>query len=328
MNYFVRFAWLPAAGILLAVLACVVLVRMWRKKTKYRYSLGASLKRASLASTHPHKKIFWTLRFLTLVILALLIAKPQIVDSRSNIQVDGIDIVLVLDASGSMTLNDLEGDDRSRFEIAKHEAIRFVQRRDNDAIGLVVFANDALSRCPITSDKNIVCNMIRELQIGDIDDRGTLLATSMVTAANRLKHSRAKSKVMILLTDGEPSPNDMNSETAIEIAQKLGIKVYTIGVGSDQESYILHPFYGRVPKPKVNAQLLTEIAQKTGGQFFMAYQAADMRKIYETIDQLERTKHETTVFSKYYDLFAPVTLALMGFISIELLLSTFTWFSL
>lgn len=328
MNYFVRFAWLPVAGILLAVVAFLVFVRLWRKKTKYRYSLGNMLKRESFASTHPQKKIFWTFRFLTLVTLALLIAKPQIVDSRSNIQIDGIDIVLVLDVSGSMSLNDLEGDDRSRFEIAKYEAIRFVKRRENDAIGLVIFANDALSRSPLTHDKNIVCNMIRELNIGDIDDRGTLLATSVVTAANRLKHSKAKSKVMILLTDGEPSPNDMDAQTSIEIAQKLGIKIYTIGVGSDKESYILHPFYGHVPKPKVNAQLLTEMAQKTGGQFFMAYEAADMRKIYETIDQLERTKHETTIFSKYYDLFAPVTLALMGCISIELLLSTFAWFSL
>lgn len=328
MNYFVRFAWLPAVFILLTIVFIVALARIKRKKTKYRYSLGNMFKQESLGSTHPHKKIFWLLRFCTLVVLAFLIARPQIVDSRSNIQVDGIDIVLVLDASGSMTLADLEGDTRSRFEIAKQEAVRFASKRDNDAIGLVIFANDALSRCPITSDKHVVCNMIRELQIGDINQDGTLLATAMVTAANRLKHSKAKSKVMILLTDGEPSQHDMSSEIAIEIAQKLGIKVYTIGIGSDQDAIVIHPFLGRVPKPKVNSQLLTLIAQKTGGKFFMAYDAADMRKIYETIDALERTKHETPIFSKYYDLFLPVTLGLMGFISIELLLSTFAWFSI
>lgn len=328
MIYFVRFAWLPAAGILLAVLFLVALARYKRKKIKYRYSFGSMFKRESLGTRHQHKKIFWALRCFTLITLAILIARPQIVDSRSNVQIDGIDIVLVLDASGSMQHTDLANDERSRFEIAKEEAIRFAQKRDNDAIGLVIFANDAISRCPITSDKRIVCNMIRELKIGDINADGTLLATSMVTAANRLKHSRAKSKVMILLTDGTPSPNDMSADTAIEIAQKLGIKIYTIGIGKDQDTYMMHAFYGRIQLPKVNSQLLSHIANQTGGQFFMAYDASDMRKIYETIDQLERTKHETPVFSKYYDVFLPVTLALMGCISMELLLSTFTWFSI
>jgi len=328
MNYFVQFVWLPVAFILFGVVVAIAILRRRKKKTKYRYSLGSLFKRDSLATTHPHKKVFWILRFVTLTVLALLIARPQIIDSRSNVQIDGIDIMLVLDASGSMTMCDFENDQRSRFEIAKEEAIRFAQKRDNDALGLVIFAHDAISRCPITHDKHVVCKMIRELALGDINSDGTVLATSMVTGANRLKLSRAKSKVMIVLTDGEPSPHDMSAETAIEVVKKLGIKVYTIGIGSDQDSFMLHPFYGRIQKPKVNAELLTHIAKETGGQFFMAYDSADMRKIYETIDRLERTKHETQVFSKYYDLFLPATLALMGFVSMELLLSTFTWFSL
>ena len=229
MSYFVRFAWLPAAFILLAVVVLVALARYKRKKIKYRYAFGSMFKRESLVTSHPHKKIFWVLRCATLIVLAILIAKPQIVDSRSNVQVDGIDIVLVLDASGSMELTDLENDQRSRFEIAKEEAIGFAQKRDNDGIGLVIFAHDAISRCPITSDKRIICNMIRESKNRDINSDTTLLATAMITAANRLKHSRSKSKVMILLTDGEPSPHDTNPDTAIEIAKKLGIKVYTIG---------------------------------------------------------------------------------------------------
>lgn len=328
MIYFVRFAWLPALFIFLAIMVVAVFIQRRKKKIKYRYSLGSLFKRESLTTSHPYKKIFWMFRFLTLVVLAFLIAQPQIIDSRSNVQIDGIDIMLVLDASGSMSLNDFENDQRSRFDIAKEEAIRFAQKRENDALGLVIFAHDAISRCPITSDKRIVCNMIRELQLNDINSDGTVLATSMVTAANRLKLSRAKSKVMILLTDGTPSLHDMNSETAIEIAKKLGIKVYTIGIGSDEDRFAILPFYGRVQLPKVNAELLTHIAKETGGQFFMASDASDMRKIYETIDQLERTKHETPVFSKYYDIFFPVTLALMGCVSMELLLSTFAWFSL
>lgn len=328
MIYFLRFAWLPALFILLGVIFAIAFLRRRKKKTIYRYSLGSLLKRDFLATTHPFKKIFWTLRFLTLAVLAFLIARPQIVDSRSNVQIDGIDIMLVLDASGSMQLNDFDNDDRSRFDIAKEEAIRFAQKRDNDALGLVIFAHDAISRCPLSNDKRIICNMIRELQLNDINPDGTVLATAMVTAANRLKLSRAKSKIMILLTDGAPSQNDMNAETAIEIAKKLDIKVYTIGVGSEEQKFVLHPFYGRMPLPRVNGELLKHIAQETGGKFFMASNASDMRKIYETIDKLERTRHETQVFSKYYDIFFPVTLALMGCVSMELLLSTFAWFSL
>jgi Ca-activated chloride channel family protein len=261
-------------------------------------------------------------------LLAFLIAKPQLVDNRSNIIVDGIDIMLVLDVSGSMQFQDYADDQRSRLQVAKDEALRFVNKRTNDAIGLVIFGKDALSRVPLTLDKKIINTLISTLEIGIIDPDGTVLSTAIVTAANRLKNSQAKSKVMILLTDGAPSENDTDPNLAIELAQKMGIKIYTVGIGSDEEQFIMHPLYGLIPKPKINKTLLTKIAQETGGKFFLARNSKDMRAIYDTIDSLEKTTHETSLFNKYYDIFIPFVWTIIILLLAELLLSTTIWFGI
>ncbi len=268
------------------------------------------------------------MRSLVLIVLAFLIAKPQLVDSRSNVNVEGIDIVLVLDVSGSMQFQDYDDDNRSRFDVAKAEAIRFVQKRKNDAIGLVIFGKDAVSRCPLTFDKPMLKSVVDEMEIGTIDPDGTMLITAMIAAVNRLKHSKATSKVMIALTDGEPSEGDMDPSVAIEIAKKLGIKIYTVGIGSEEEQLLMHPLYGVISKPKVNKELLTQVAHSTGGQYFMAHNARDMRNIYDTIDALEKTEQETPVYSALYDVFIPFVFFLIGMVLLELLLSSFVWFAL
>ena len=316
-------------AILFATIILAIIVRRFVRKTVvYRYSLGQALKKNGSGASHMHKKVFFLLRFLTLLLLAIVIAKPQIVDRRSKIPVQGIDIVLVLDVSGSMQFRDYDDDERSRFDVAKAEAIRFIEKRDSDALGLVLFGKDTVSRCPITFDKQLLQSIVDELKLGVIDADGTMLITGMVTAANRLKHSHAKSKVMILLTDGEPSEGDMDPSVGIEVAKKLGIKIYTVGIGSEEEQLMRHPFYGVFAKPKVNKELLTKIANDTGGQYFLARNAADMRKIYDTIDALEKTDHEVPMFSLYYDLLIPFVAIIMGIIFFELLLSTYVWFSL
>jgi Ca-activated chloride channel family protein len=172
----------------------------------------------------------------------------------------------------------------------------------------------------------VLKKMINELQIGMIDPNGTVLARGMITAASRLKNSQAKSKVMILLTDGEPSEQDLDTDIGIKIAKELGIKVYTIGIGSDRDEMMIHPFHGWMQKPRVNTELLAHIAQETGGKFFMAHNAADMRTIYHTIDQLERTRHDVPMFSKYFDLITPVGCAALALLCVELGLATFFWF--
>jgi len=328
-HFFIRCSYPWYSIILIAIIIAVMIARRLLHKTVvYRYSLGYALKKNGISARHIYKKVFYILRLLVLLLLAFVIAKPQIVDSRSKIPVEGIDIVLVLDVSGSMRFTDYDDDERSRFDVAKAEAIRFIEKRTNDALGLVLFGKDTVSRCPITFDKELLQKVVDELKLGVIDADGTLLITGIVTAADRLKHSQAKSKVMIVLTDGEPSEGDMDPSVGIDVAKKLGIKIYTVGIGSEQEQIFSHPLYGIMAKPKVNKELLTKIADETGGHYFFARSAADMRRIYDTIDTLEKREHEVPLFSLYYDLLAPCAALIMAAIFFELLFSTYVWFAL
>lgn len=328
-DFFLRFANHPALFVVIPLLAAAVWWR-WRYKRAhvYRYSLTGTLVLRGATSTHPYKKILFFIRLIMLALLALLIARPQLVDPRSKIDVRGIDIMLVLDASGSMGNQDYADDARSRFDVAKEEATRFIEKRTHDALGLVLFGNEAISRCPLTMDKKSLLQMTREINLGDVDREGTLLATAVVTAVNRLKLSQAKSKVMILLTDGEPSEGDLDPAAAIAIAKQYGIKVYAIGIGSEEDQVFVHPLFGMVRKPRVNKELLETIAKETGGQCFMARNAQDMRAVYDTIDRLEKSEQEMPLFSRYYDLFVPFACIVLALMVIELALSTFVWFGL
>lgn len=328
MDYFIRFAQLNTFWWSIPALIGALVAHYYAKKPVYRYSLAGHLARSGHTKAPTHKHVYLVLRVLTLALLALLIAKPQLVDSRSSILIDGIDIMLVLDASASMQFQDYDDDQRSRFQVAKDEAIRFVDKRVDDAIGLVIFGKDALSRIPLTMDKKLINTIISGLELGFIDPDGTVLSTAIISAANRLKNSHAKSKIMIVLTDGAPSENDTDPNLAIELAQKLGIKIYTIGIGSDEDQYIMHPFMGLIPKPKINRPLLVKIAQDTGGKFFLARNSKDMRAVYDTIDSLERTQRETSLYNKYYDIFIPGVCMIIALMLLELILSATIWFGL
>jgi Ca-activated chloride channel family protein len=333
MDYSIRFV---HPGVLLvlipALIGAALFVYLFKKRVVYSYSLGsyirAQLESQNGAVEHPYQKVLYILRFVILLLLALLVAHPQLVDYRSQVQIDGIDIVLALDVSGSMDQRDSQDDPRSRVDIAKKEAADFVEKRVNDAVALVIFGNDVLSRCPLTQDKKLLIDMIKELKIGIVDPDGTKLATAVITAAGRLKNSQAASKIIILLTDGEPSEGDMDTELAIKVARELGVKIYTIGIGGDEARIIFHPFYGPVQQNPVNSDLLKKIAHSAGGQFFMAKNAKDMRTIYQAIDKLETTKHETIIFNNYYEWGIYGMYIALALVCCEILLSTFVWFSL
>lgn len=330
MEYFFRFEQPSYAFFALACIAVAIgLRRIFHTSIRFRYSLGSHLIEDRKESTHSYAAILYFLRLMICCVLALLIGKPQLVDSRSNTIVDGIDIVVTLDVSGSMDSRDYGDDDRSRFDIAKQEAIRFINKRPNDAIGLVLFGNAALARCPVTMDKKVLVSLLEKLELGEIDHQGTLLARGLITAINRLKSSEAKSKIIILLTDGEPSPGDIDPAVAIEIAKKFDIKIYTIGIGSLEDEEMFHPFYGRiVQRPKINEALLKEIARQTDGNYFLAQNEKDMRAIYDTIDQLETTKHDAPLYSRYFDIYGWITIALLGMILCGQLLQATVWFSI
>lgn len=328
MDYSIRFAH-PYIIFLLPVLAAIAWYRWYYyKKTSFSYPVTSVLSK-QYKSNAIYDYFFFFLRAFFLVCLCLLCAQPQLVDTNSRIQVEGIDIVLGLDVSGSMLFFDDVNDPKPRIDIAKQEALRFVQKRESDPIGLVLFGRVAVSRCPLTLDKRIVKDIINTLHIGVIPEDGTVLAKGIIVAASRLKHSKAKSKIIILLTDGEPSQEDSSSDQAIEIARQLGIKIYTIGIGDSQGGYFNHPQFGVIPcGSNLNRELLQKIATTTGAKYFEAKNQKELRLIYDYIDRLEKTEYEETIFSRYNDIFIPFVWLLIGLLFVELLISIFVWFIL
>lgn len=300
----------------------------WYKPPVYQYPLAGTLESAGCSTKHPYRAIIFGIHSFVLILLAFLIAQPQWVDVRSQVRVQGIDIILALDVSESMVQRDYHNDTRSRLDIAKEEAIRFISKRPNDAIGIVLFGKDVLPRVPLTLDKQLLTQVIQELKIGVIDYRDTMLSCAVVSAANRLKDSKAKSKIIILLTDGEPSQGDCDPEVALDVAKKLGIKIYTVGIGSNKNEVMVHPVYGLITKPKINTTLLTQLAKETGGTFFQAASPTDMRRIYDTIDTLEKTVQVAPQYHIYYELFIPGVWVIMLALLFVLIATTFFWFGI
>jgi Ca-activated chloride channel homolog len=325
-NYFFRFA-TPYALLLLFAVPCIIFLRSRKRVLRYFYPPTHLLAAADMGRGTIYRIFLKILRIIASVLLIIVCARPQWVDEQSKIEVQGIDIMLVLDVSGSMDLPYDAKNQRSRFEVAKDEACRFIKKRCNDAIGLVLFGNEVISRSPLTMDKTMLLDMVNSLRLGEVDYNGTKLATSMVTGVNRLKDSKAASKIMIVLTDGQPSAGDTEPKVPVEIAKKYGIKIYTIGIGSEYAEVIGHPLYGWVHSSAINRPLLESIALHTGGRCFIAHNPQDMREIYDSIDQLEKTKLEMPLFAEYYDMYVPVLCAALVLLSAEVLLSTFMWFS-
>lgn len=297
----------------------------WYRPSTYQFTLVHFFK----AHGAPRSYGWLFLNALRVAILALclfLVARPQLSDSNSHIKVEGVAIMLALDVSGSMRLFDDLKDQRTRIEAAKEEAIHFVDKRTHDPIGLVIFGAYAVSRCPLTLDKKMLKNIINDLTLDTIDPTGTALSVALITAANRLRSSKAKSKIIILLTDGEPT-KDIEPQEAISLLKTLGIKVYTVGIGSEEGGFVRDPLFGigRVGSV-LNTQLLMSIAQETGGAFFLAQKPEDMARAYNAIDQLEKTEIESTLFTKYYDLLFPFIWFLLLLLALELIAASFFWY--
>lgn len=325
---FLRFAYFELFFILVPLLLAAYAYRfVFYKYPIYTFPLASELKKSGTFATGIHKKVFTALRGLVLLVLVFLIPRPQWVDERSKINVEGVDIVISLDLSGSMQIFDDLRDRRTRIQVAKQEAVRFIDKRTNDPISIVIFAKDALSRCPLTLDKKFLKDIVGSLEIGRlIDPNETYLGTGLATAVNRLKDSKAKSKIIILLTDGVPTNDKVSPKQATEMAKEFGVKVYTVGIGNPKGGYAPGMFgqFRQIPT-SFDAALLKKIASQTGGVYFQASNPKEMRTIYDKIDQLERTKLETNLFHNYYEAFLSfiwIILLLLGF---ELLLRLFIW---
>jgi len=258
------------------------------------------------------------LRTLAIGLLIVALARPQTFSSGENIYTEGIDIAMVLDISGSMLAEDFKP---NRLEAAKKVTNDFIKGRTTDKIGLVIFAGESFTQCPLTIDYVVLQNLLKEIRAGMVED-GTAIGNAIANGVNRLKDSKAKSKVMILLTDGVNNVGQIDPLTAAQIAQKFGVRIYSVGVGTmGQAPYpVQTPFgkrYQMVPV-EIDEKLLKEISNVTGGKYFRATNNKKLEEIYQEIDKLEKTRVEVTSYRNAKELF--FGWALGGFL---LLLSEF-----
>ncbi len=259
-------------------------------------------------------------RLLAITLLILALARPQTSLSRQDISVEGIDLVIALDISGSMTAMDFKP---NRLEAAKDVAVEFISDRPNDRIGLVIFSGESFTQCPLTTDHAVLKNLFRDIRSGMIED-GTALGDGLATAVNRLRGSKALSKVIILLTDGVSNTGAVDPRSAAEIAKLYGIRIYTIGIGTiGQAPFPVQTPFGmqtQMMEVKIDEPLMKEIALMTDGTYFRATNNSKLREIYQEIDKMEKSKIDVTEFRKRKEEFLPLVIFAFILLSLEILL--------
>ncbi len=262
------------------------------------------------------------LRLLAIAVFIVALSRPQSISDKQNISTEGIDIVLELDLSGSMLAEDFNP---NRIEAAKQVASEFIDGRTNDRIGLVVFSAESFTQCPLTTDYPVLKNLLREVNNGMIAD-GTAIGLAIANGVNRLKDSKAKSKVMILLTDGVNNRGEIDPITAARIAATYGIRIYTVGVGAQGEApYPVQTQFGirrQLIPVDLDEKGLTQVAEMTGGKYFRATDNRTLKTIYKEIDQLEKTKIEVTAYKRYSELFGEWLLVGLLAVVLEVTLTT------
>lgn len=259
------------------------------------------------------------LRTLLLMLLVIAIARPQVALEEETTKGEGIDIMIAMDLSGSMLAQDFNP---NRLEVSKTVAEAFVNQRIQDRIGLVAFSKEAITLSPLTTDYDIVKKYLKSLQVGMLND-GTAIGMGLATAVNRLKESEVASKIVILLTDGENNAGYIDPMTAAEIAQEYDVKVYTIGMGTSGRSLIPQSrssggiFNYGMGTTSIDEELLTAIAETTGGQYYRARDRQELESIYDEIDRLEKTDIEINVFKRFNDKYRGFAMWSMILLGIE-----------
>ncbi|MBI4428117.1 MAG: VWA domain-containing protein [Ignavibacteriales bacterium] len=295
-----EFLWLLAA---LPLLAFAFWQRRKRMVSEVQFSSILPFDKAPRSLREKLRYVPPAVRLFALAVLIVALAGPQSVSSRENVTTEGIDIVLVLDVSGSMLAEDFSP---NRLDAAKQVATEFIEGRTNDRIGLVIFSGESFTQCPLTTDYLVLKNLLREVKNGMIVD-GTAIGLALANGVNRLKESKAKSKVMILLTDGVNNRGEIDPLTAGKIAVTYNVRVYTVGVGAQgQAPYPFKTPFGirrQMVPVDLDEKTLTAIAEMTGGKYYRATDNRKLKAIYKEIDQLECTKIEVTAYKRYKDLF-------------------------
>jgi len=305
--------------LLLLVPAAVVLY--WYKLRHYtvpmQMSSTTALRQSVPGWKHYARYGLFGLRMLAISLLILALARPQTNMNRQDISVEGIDIVLATDISSTMLAEDLRP---NRLEAAKEVAVEFISNRPDDRIGLVVFSGESFTQCPLTSNHALLINLYKDISFGMIDD-GTAIGDGLATAVNRLKESKTKSKVIILLTDGINNMGSIDPQSAAEIAELYGIRIYTIGVGTMGTALVpvrtqFGMQYQRM-EVQIDEALLQKVSALTNGKYFRATNKQKLQEVYKEIDRLEKSKIDVTEFSRKKEEFLPFVIFALLLLTLE-----------
>lgn len=307
--------------LLIPLLVYWYMLRQTRQQSAMEVSSLQGLKGLPLSWKVRLRPVLPALRILAYAALVVALARPQTSNTSESIDSEGIDIAMAIDISGSMLAEDLQP---NRLEAAKKVAIDFVDRRISDRIGLVIFSGESFTQCPITTDHAVLKNQIMQVKSGMLQD-GTAIGMGLATSVDRLRTSKAKSKVIILLTDGVNNTGLIDPLTALDISKAFKIRVYTIGVGT----YGKAPFPVALPDGSIQMQmqdvqldepLMKKISAETGGKYFRATNNRDLQNIYGEIDKLEKTKVEITSYKRYAEHFFPFAILALACILLEIVL--------
>lgn len=288
-----------------------------------RYSTLGIVKKVNPSAKRRLRHALFVMRALVVALLIIVIARPQSGQKESEVTTEGVDIILAMDISSSMLAEDFKPN--NRLEAAKVVAANFIKGRRNDRIGLVVFSAESFTQCPLTLDYGIVLRFLQDVKTGMIED-GTAIGLAIGNCVNRLKDSKAKSKVVILLTDGRNNRGELDPVTAARVAKAFNVRIYTIGAGKRGEALypVDDPIFGRryVSVPvQIDEELLQQIAKITGGQYFRATDSTSLEKIYAEIGEMEKTKIEVKEYTRYSELFLPWLVFAMILLLAEIVLA-------
>lgn len=243
-------------------------------------------------------RILTFFHFAVIILIIIGLARPRIIQSLQEKSIEVIDIVLVIDISSSMLATDFKP---NRLEVVKKTAKNFIEKRDGDRLGILVFAGESFIQCPLTVDHDVLLSLMDEISVAQQSFDGTAIGMAIANATNRLRKSTAKSKVMILLSDGSNNAGELDPNTAADLANQFGIKIYTIGAGTNQDVSFI-PGRGYI-RNEIDEKTLQSIAKQTGGAYFRATNNQALEEIYSTIDELERTEVEIKVYTQYQELY-------------------------
>ena len=312
----------PYFLLLLILIPLLVAWYVWRRDRNIAsLTISGNQQLADFKRSFRHilRHILFVLRIVMLIVIIIILARPQSTDRWQNVTTEGIDIMLVVDISGSMLARDFKPD---RIEAAKNVATEFISGRTYDRLGLVVFSGESFTQCPLTTDHATLINLLREIKSGMIED-GTAIGMGIATAVNRLKDSDAESKVIILLTDGVNNRGAIDPLTAADLASTFNIKVYTIGVGSRGTApYPVQTPFGtqlRNVEVEIDENVLKEISARTGGNYYRATDNTTLLNIYREIDQLEKTKIDVREFNRKIEEYMPLAIAAVILLLLEML---------